>query len=518
MKTRAPLVPSIFLSFFALAALASFPSPARAQVNLPPEIAPLSDLSVDVGQLVLFAVHATDPEGNRVDLTAAGLPAGARFDVDGNGNGSFFWIPTDAQGGSHIVTFIATDRGTPMMSAYAEVTITVNGGNRPPVLDPIGDQEGIVGMPVSVPLSATDPDGDPLTFSVDPILNGSLLQPGAPGESTFEWVPSSDQVGNHVLTFTVSDGLATDEETIVVTIGDVNVPPILEPIGDRTVDVGGMLEIALLAGDADDDGLVFDVEGLPEGAVLQDAGDGTALLQWMPDTAGFFELTVTVTDDGVPAEAASETFTIEVLTPPPVFELELDDASWTEWPRPALQVMGHGAPPGAPVEIRDAISGMVLRSLVADVDGSFAADFQTLFPPCSVDAHAADASAPAMEVRNAPKDCSGEARLRVWKAFWICLNGSLQVWGDRAPAGATLRLYDDASGELLALGRAGFMGHFRLRTQTDEAPATGVQIGVELDGVEWMLGPFETPQLGPCYTRAMHRGHRRACRDKGHGH
>ena len=511
MKTeRAPRVSFFsFLALSVLALVAASPSAARAQQNLPPVIAPLSDLSVNVGQLVLFAVHGTDPEGTIVDLTISGLPGGARFLVDGNGNGSFMWTPAQDQGGSHIVTFIATDRGTPMMSAMAEVTITVNGGDRPPVLDPIGDQEAVAGVTVSIPLSATDPDGDPLVFTVDPVPSGSFIVPGAPGAATWQWLPGPDQVGNHELTFTVSDGLLTDEETIVVTVGNVNAPPALTPIGDRAVDAGDTLEIALLATDANGDALSFDVAGLPADAMVQDLGDGTALIRWTPGAAeiGPHDVTVTVTDDGTPPESASETFTIDVRTPP----LVLDDALWVPGSPGHLRVAGHGAAPGAAVEIRDAVTGSVLHDLVAGADGGFGAEFQTLVPPCSVDAESQGASTPGMDVGDAPSACSGDPSLRVWRSLWICRSGWLQVLGNGAPVGATLRLYDAASGELLAVAPARYAGFFRLQTRLDAAPAA-VRIGVVLDGMESMLGPYDVQQLGRCQAPAP-RGH-----GEHHGH
>jgi hypothetical protein len=63
-------------------------------------------------------------------------------------------------------------------------------------------------------LSATDADGDPLTFSVLGNPAGSSLVDGL-----FTWVPGTDQIGDRVLTFEVSDGRGGfDFETVAVTV------------------------------------------------------------------------------------------------------------------------------------------------------------------------------------------------------------------------------------------------------------------------------------------------------------
>lgn len=85
--------------------------------------------------------------------------------------------------------------------------------NAPPTLDHIGDKIASVGEPIRFIVSATDADGDPLTYSV----NG--LPPGASFDAqnrTFEWKPSRDQ-GDRTweVTFSVHDARGgEDSETM----------------------------------------------------------------------------------------------------------------------------------------------------------------------------------------------------------------------------------------------------------------------------------------------------------------
>jgi hypothetical protein len=408
-----------------------------------------------------------------------------------------------------------------MLSSSLDVANTVGDPNLPPVLDPVGDQQTLVGTPLVVPLSATDPEGDALVFSTDPILNGSLIQPGAYGMATFHWTPDASDVGNHALTFTVSDGASTDSESVVLTVGDVNVPPVLEPIGNRQAEVDAMIEIALMASDPDGDGLAFSAEGLPVGVDLLDAGNGTAQLVGMTATAGLYTVTVTVTDDGQPAESASETFEIDVQAPappPPPEEQEPDLALLNaNWKRLWLMVGGEGAMPGASVDIHDATTGAHLGSTMADAEGVFLARLRPLVAPCSVEARSGDEISPVVAVMNAPADCGGAPPTRVRSAVWKC-RGGLFVEGHRAPPRAAVRLYDaGGSGALLGSTTASSAGEFRLRSFPPRRPHS-VRVSVESGDAEWMLDPVRVRSSGYCHDRHWHCGSKKSKHHHHRGH
>ncbi len=88
--------------------------------------------------------------------------------------------------------------------------------NEAPVLDPIGNRFGIEGQLLTFGVSATDPDGDALSYSA------TNLPPGATFTGqTFSWTPDFNQAGTFSMTLTVSDGLAQDAETIQIAVTDV---------------------------------------------------------------------------------------------------------------------------------------------------------------------------------------------------------------------------------------------------------------------------------------------------------
>ena len=88
----------------------------------------------------------------------------------------------------------------------------------PPVLNPIGNKEVKEGEKLEFPVSATDPDNDPLNYSAGGLPAGATFV-----NQTFSWTPTYDQAGTYQVTFTVSDGSLTASETITITVNEVAV-------------------------------------------------------------------------------------------------------------------------------------------------------------------------------------------------------------------------------------------------------------------------------------------------------
>ncbi len=93
--------------------------------NPPPSVDPIADKTANVNEDVSFVVTATDPQGEAIELTVEGLPAGATFTDNGDGTGDFSWTPAFYQAGEYDLLFIATDADGGVGSAA--MRITVNG-------------------------------------------------------------------------------------------------------------------------------------------------------------------------------------------------------------------------------------------------------------------------------------------------------------------------------------------------------------------------------------------------------
>ena len=84
---------------------------------------------------------------------------------------TFTWTPTYSQAGTYTVTYKACTPGCSATQSYTR-TITVNNENRAPVLDAIGNKSVDEGAPLTFIISATDPDGDTITYSASNLPTG----------------------------------------------------------------------------------------------------------------------------------------------------------------------------------------------------------------------------------------------------------------------------------------------------------------------------------------------------------
>ncbi len=127
--------------------------------------------------------------------------------------------------------------------------------------------------------------------------------------------PRARDPGSYTFAVNVVDGAGgSDAETITVTVNEVNVAPVLNPIGNQTVDEQTLLTFTATATDSDlpANGLTFSLAGEPAGASIDPV---SGVFTWTPSETqgpGVFTLDVTVADGGAPAGNDSETITITV--------------------------------------------------------------------------------------------------------------------------------------------------------------------------------------------------------------
>ena len=439
-------------------------------VNRAPTLAAIGNQAIQEGATLQITVMASDPDGDMLTLQASGLPQGGSFGDAGNGSGSFSWTPGFDQGGNHTVAFIAMDDGNPVLNATEAITITVGNVNRPPVLAAVGDRSVNEGVLLQFALSSADPDGDTLALQLASAPAGAALQDNGDGTGTFAWTPSFGEAGNYAITILATDDgspVAQDQETITITVGDVNRPPSLAPIGNRTGNTNQLLTFQVSATDPDGDAIACAVVGAPAGSSFIDNGDGTGVFSWTPGVGdeGSYMLTFTATDAGNPAQSASETLRLAVgqVNNPPTMVTIGDRMALpgqtlsfsvlaTDVDGNTLTFAASGAPAGS--SFTDNGDGTSLFSWTPTVSqaGSVIVTFTVT-----------DDGSPALSDQESVKlSIQGVAggfgiAEAIW---WDTWDGHLQLSGAGAPAGSTVEILDADTGLVLGTVLAEADGSF----------------------------------------------------------
>jgi hypothetical protein len=253
--------------------------------------------------------------GNQADALAALGVVGAEVYSFGQANYSGApWTPTPGLGaptGTHGHT-----SGEPHTFIFAFKG--VGGGpivpppNTAPVLDPIGNKSVNEGSLLTFTATASDADGDPLTFSLDGAPSGASIDPIT---GVFSWTPA-DGPATHTFRVVVSDGTLSAEEEITVTVANV-APSVGTITGLPIAPVPVNTTVSLSVGFTDPG--VLDTHtavinwgngSTTGGNVAQGAGSGTVTGSHTYTVAGIYRVTVTVTDNDGDSGSSSYEFVV----------------------------------------------------------------------------------------------------------------------------------------------------------------------------------------------------------------
>ncbi len=187
-----------------------------------PPVITASPLSARVreGEAVLIEVSATDPDGDKVAISASPRIEGASFVAHAGteATGVFTFTPGFTQQGHYALTFSAVDPTG--LRDQVTVPITIDNLNQAPTLDLQESALVDEGQLLTVPVTGSDPDGDLLSFTAAPLPDNAIFMP-ATGTLTF--TPDYEQSGTYSITFDVSDGtLWAGPKELLITVQDVS--------------------------------------------------------------------------------------------------------------------------------------------------------------------------------------------------------------------------------------------------------------------------------------------------------
>ncbi len=290
------------------------------EVNRPPTLDPLANLTINEGSLVNFQATASDPDLPPHALSFSltpNAPDGAAIDPV---TGAFSWTPSETQGGAtYGIDVVVTDDGTPPLATTNSVQITVNKFDNPPRLQAVPSQTIDELAPFSLTFVAIDPDLPPaaLVYSLEgEVPSGLAFDPNL---GTLHWTPSETQgPSSYLLTVraTETTGLQqSDSVSFTLDVREVNLAPTLDPIPDLTAREGQLITLTNHASDPDlpAQSLSWSLDpGAPKGATI-DPASGVFLWPIDPDYgAATNSITVRASDGGSPNLDAAQSFTVIV--------------------------------------------------------------------------------------------------------------------------------------------------------------------------------------------------------------
>ena len=254
--------------------------------------------------LIAFTVTGIDADGDGITISMAqdGLPIEAQFTDNGDGTGDFSWQTTYDDAGDYYPIFTLSDGA---VDIDFTVLVSVIDVNRAPVWVSVPDSTVLnEGDLIAFEVTGTDPDGDPLTITLDSggIPDGYVFADSSDGTASFSWQTAVGDTGAYTPTFTLSDGNLTAVDTVPITVlTSPNQPPVWTTVPDSiNAYAGDLIAFTVTGTDPNNDTLAisFDPDGIPEGYVFADSSNGTASFSWQTVAAdtGYYTATFTIGD------------------------------------------------------------------------------------------------------------------------------------------------------------------------------------------------------------------------------
>jgi RHS repeat-associated protein len=281
--------------------------------NTPPLITTAPPTQAAVGQVYSYAVQASDADGDPLTFSLVSPPAGMSID---RASGLVLWTPTQA-GNQNVAIVVDDGQGNQVTQNY---TVVVAGAavNQTPVITSTPSFAAAVGVLYSYPVMASDPDGDPVAFSLTNPPAGMFIDPKS---GLVQWTPNSSQVPQVQVVVNATDPAgAVASQTFSVAV-EVNHAPVITSTPPSSAVPGLPYEYDVHASDPDGDALTYQVTG-PTGMTI----DALGRLTWTPGSAdtGSHPVIITVTDAFGASVSQSYPLTVQADTQAPVVSLTVN--------------------------------------------------------------------------------------------------------------------------------------------------------------------------------------------------
>ncbi|HEX6179836.1 MAG TPA: putative Ig domain-containing protein, partial [Chitinophagaceae bacterium] len=224
---------------------ASFNGNGKAQTSFPYD----GTNSIAIAQSITLHADGKIAAAGHAYTGSAYAVAFARYNSDGSPditlgeNGKVFGVSNVPIAGMTITSTRVYAAGSTKYYGYLGAVAAFN-YNAAPILAAIGNKKASAGGVLSFKANGTDADipVQPLSYSISFLPNGASFNQTT---GDFSWTPSASQSGDYVTTFSVTDGIATDEETITITVNKPSprLAPVIETYAPHSGPVGTLVTL-----------------------------------------------------------------------------------------------------------------------------------------------------------------------------------------------------------------------------------------------------------------------------------
>ena len=293
---------------------------------------PIADQTMNAGDSTTVSLPGrfSDPDGDTLTYSASTSPPGIATASVNNSASTLTLAALSA--GSATITVTAADRSpghSDRLTASQAFTVTVEETNVPPTFDEVEPATRSVaentpsGADVGSRVSATDDDGDTLTYSLSGTDAGSFVVDPNDGQIGTSDSLNFEMKNSYSVTVTVDDNNGgTDRIDVTINVTDVNEAPDGKPIANRTLASGvfsRQIDLSRYFSDPDtNDTLIYTAETPASDTDVATVSVERSMLTIERVSVGTATITVTAADrplDDDERLTATEEFTVTVEAP-----------------------------------------------------------------------------------------------------------------------------------------------------------------------------------------------------------
>jgi hypothetical protein len=279
--------------------------------NSAPTISGAPATTVTVDQTYGFAPAASDPDRDKLRFAIANRPSWASFNTR---TGRLSGTPAAANVGTYPNVLISVNDGTTTAALPAFSIQVLDVGNQPPAIGGTPPTSIMVSTAYSFTPSASDPDGNALTYS---IVNKPVWATFSAATGTLSGVPDAGDVGTFAnIAISVSDGRASASlPAFAISVQETpNSAPTISGTPPTSVVVGTAYSFTPSASDPEGNALTYSITNKPLWASFSTA---TGALNGAPgavNVGSYANIVISVSDGH--ASTSLPAFAINVTNAP----------------------------------------------------------------------------------------------------------------------------------------------------------------------------------------------------------